>query len=63
MIADADILSALSDAETSARVLGEPVYVVVDELRGRVFASRTKDPRSYRVLETIRPSTPAEYSQ
>lgn len=61
--AEAEVAAAIADAEDAARQTGEPSFVVLDELRGRVFATRTRDPRSYRVLETVRPANKAECSE
>ena len=54
-----EIAAALADAEAAARDTGEAQFVVVDELRGRVFATR-RNQMGYRVLETVRPSNKAE---
>ena len=54
--AEAEVAAAIADAEDAARQTGQPAFVVLDELRGRVFATRSKGRGSYRVLETIRPA-------
>lgn len=59
--AEAEVAAAIADAEDAARQTGEPAFVVLDELRGLVFATRTRDPRSYRVLETIQPAGKQEH--
>lgn len=53
---DTEVAAAIADAEDAARQTGQPAFVVLDELRGRVFATGSQGRGSYRVLETIRPS-------
>lgn len=58
--AEAEVAAAIADAEDAARQTGQATYVVLDELRGRVFATGSKGRGSYRVLETIRPAAKHE---